>query len=325
MKPTFHHKLLGGPFEDPCLYVRLLWEKRALMFDLGTITKLNAGEILKITDIFVTHTHIDHFIGFDTVLRALLRRERPLNVYGPSNIIECVEGKLKGYSWNLIKEYPLRIEVFGITHDTIEHASFYAENCFSKKQRESKPFSGIALKDLSFKVKAVCLKHDIDCLGFSMEEDFHINIDKVRLLALGLPVGAWLSDLKKAIRQASPDNKEFVINGKSYSLGDIKNLTIINKGQKVSYIVDASPSEDNIKKIIELALGSDTLYSEAYFLDSDRQRAVERNHLTARLAGYIAKEAGVKNLTVMHFSPKYIRTPDAPIEEAIGEWRSGMK
>ncbi|MBI4822865.1 MAG: ribonuclease Z [Nitrospirae bacterium] len=322
MKPTFHHRLLNGPFEDPCLYIRLLWEKRALMFDLGDLRKLNTGELLKITDIFVTHTHIDHFIGFDTVLRALLRSEKPLSVFGPSNIIECVEGKLKGYSWNLIKEYPLRLEVFGINNDTIEHASFYAEDCFAKKQRESKQFSGIALEDISFKVKAVCLKHDIDCMGFSMEEDFHINIDKARLIDMGLPVGPWLSDLKKAIRQASPEDREFIVNGKSYSLGELKNLTIINKGQKVSYIVDASPSEENIKKIIELVKGSDTLYSEAYFLDSDKQRAVERNHLTSKLAGYIAKKAGVKNLTVMHFSPKYIHTPDAPVQEAINEWRA---
>ena len=104
MKPTFHHRLVNNFFEDPCVYVRVLREKRAFLFDLGDISRLSPSDIQKISDVFVTHTHIDHFIGFDILLRALLRRESPLRIFGPANIIGCVEGKLKGYTWNLIKE-----------------------------------------------------------------------------------------------------------------------------------------------------------------------------------------------------------------------------
>ena len=70
----------------------------------------------------------------------------------------------------------------------------------------------------------------------------------------------------------------------------------------------------NIKKIIDFVKDSDTLYCEAYFLEKDRERAVERHHLTAKTAGRIAREAGVKNLVVMHFSPKYREFPDEPEE-----------
>ncbi|HDH01742.1 MAG TPA: ribonuclease Z, partial [Nitrospirae bacterium] len=73
MKPTFHHRTVNGPFEDPVVYLRLLREKRALLFDAGDIGRLSAGEIHKITDVFVTHTHIDHFIGFDRLLRVILK------------------------------------------------------------------------------------------------------------------------------------------------------------------------------------------------------------------------------------------------------------
>ena len=36
-------------FEDPGLFIPLLFEKRALMFDLGDIHKLSHGDILKVT------------------------------------------------------------------------------------------------------------------------------------------------------------------------------------------------------------------------------------------------------------------------------------
>lgn len=320
MKPTFHHMLVNGPFEDPCLYIRVTRERRAFLFDLGYINRLRPGDLQKITDVFVTHTHIDHFIGFDTLLRALLRRKTPLRVYGPENIIDCIEGKLKGYTWNLIKEYPLRIEVSGIREDSTRHSSFYAENCFVRIDSDESPFDGTVLREPYFEVKAVSLAHQIPCLGFSLKEDFHINIDKAALGRIGLPVGPWLSDFKKALRGNAPEETEFKISDRRFKLGDLRDIAKITEGQKVTYIVDTSLNDENVKRVIELARDSDTLYCEAYFLDEDRERAVERHHLTARTAGRIAREAGVKNLIVMHFSPKYRDCPDAPEKEALSHY-----
>src|SRR5512139_3848720 len=105
MKPVFHAKLLNDYFSDPCLFVRMLREKRAVLFDLGTIDSLKPADLYKITDVFVSHTHMDHFIGFDTLLRGILRRNIPLNIYGPPALLPCIHGKLKGYTWNLIEDY----------------------------------------------------------------------------------------------------------------------------------------------------------------------------------------------------------------------------
>jgi ribonuclease Z len=323
MKPTFHHRPVNGPFEDPCIYARFLWERRAVLFDVGTISRLNPGDILKVTDIFVTHTHIDHFIGFDTVLRTLLRRDEPLRVFGPSNIIDCIEGKLRGYTWNLIREYPLKLDVLGIDGNTLRRAGFYAQNSFERVDMGSIPFSGTALKEAAFKVDAVTLRHDIPCMGFSLEENFHINIDKAALSARGLPVGPWLSEFKRAIRDEAHEDMEFAISGKTYRLGELRGIARITRGQKISYIMDASPEEDNLRKIGDLVRDSDTLYCEAYFLEADRDRAVERNHLTARLAGEIARLGKVKNLVVMHFSPKYRTDPAAIEREAMEEFQRG--
>jgi len=65
MTNLFQHRLLNQPFGDPALYVRLAGEKKALLIDLGDVSCLEPGKLLKVEDVFVSHTHIDHFIGFD--------------------------------------------------------------------------------------------------------------------------------------------------------------------------------------------------------------------------------------------------------------------
>jgi len=321
MKPTFIHRMINGPFEDPCLFIRIIREKRALLFDIGSIDRLKSGDLQKITDVFVTHTHIDHFIGFDTLLRALLRRERPLRIYGPSNITECIEGKLKGYTWNLIKEYPLKIEVFCIKDDKMITSGFYAKNCFEKREGSVYNFDGLILKEPLFRVRAIQLDHQIPCLAFSLEEDFHININKASLTERGLPVGPWLSELKKAIREHKSGDTEFIVDDRRYQLEELRDIAKITKGQKVSYVTDVSLSDENVKRIIELVRVSDTLYCEAYFLEKDRDRALERFHLTAKTAGRIAREAKVGNFIAMHFSPKYRSQSETPENEAIREFK----
>lgn len=323
MKPTFIHRLINSPFEDPTLFARIIRERRAFLFDIGSIDGLKPRDLQKITDVFVTHTHIDHFIGFDTLLRALLRRETPLRVYGPSNITECIEGKLRGYTWNLIKEYPLKIEVFSINGPKVIASSFHAENCFNRIDNSISDFDGTILKEPLLKVRAIQLDHQIPCLAFSLEEEFHININKATLKEMGLPVGPWLSELKKAIRESSKfKGQRFKVNNKTFTLDELMRIVTITKGQKVSYVTDVSINEENIKKIIEFVRDSDTFYCEAYFLEKDRDRALERFHLTAKTAGMIAKEAGVKNLIAMHFSPKYRDHIDTPEDEAMREFTS---
>jgi len=75
-----------------------------------------------------------------------------------------------------------------------------------------------------------------------------------------------------------------------------------------------------MRKLINFIKGSDIFFCEAYFLDKDRKRAIERFHLTAKATGTIAKKAGVNKLELMHFSPKYRDCPDKVIEEAMREF-----
>lgn len=105
MRPTFHPRLVNGPYGDPALLVRLLGTGRNLLFDLGDLHPLPARPILRATHAFVTHAHVDHFCGFDTVVRYALGRARTVRIVGPPGIGDRVEGKLRGYTWNLVGSY----------------------------------------------------------------------------------------------------------------------------------------------------------------------------------------------------------------------------
>ncbi len=320
MKETFFCRLLNDHFSDPTLFIRFKREKKAFLFDSGDISSLSMKDFQKITHVFITHMHIDHFIGFDYLLRCLLNRERPLYVYGPAGIIKAIEGKLKGYTWNLIRGYPLMIEVYEIRKKTRIHCSFYASEGFRKINRKKERRGKNIFSDIGIFVEADIFNHSIPVLGFTLKEDFHINIDKSLLLKKGLPVGPWLTELKSAMR-INDNKKKMNINGKVYSIDELRDLALITMGQQITYITDISPEEKNIKRAIELSRGSDTLYIEAFFLNRDKDRAIGRNHLTAKLAGVIAREAGVNNLELIHISPKYISSPELVIEEAAGEFR----
>jgi ribonuclease Z len=178
-----------------------------------------------------------------------------------------------------------------------------------------------------------------------MEEDFHININKAVLADMGLPVGPWLSDFKRTIREQKsrsaeeqkcsraevqqssraeeqkPEEKIFEVNNKIFTLQELMRIATITRGQKIAYVMDIAPTDRNVERLIQFVKGSDTLFCEAYFLERDRNRAEERHHLTAALAGRIAKEAGVGNLIVMHFSAKYMDCVEEIYQEALKEFR----
>ena len=106
------------------------------------------------------------------------------------------------------------------------------------------------------------------------------------------------------------------------SLGELKKEVVaITPGQKIVYVADCSYSPDNVDRIVKLAGGADIFFCEAAFLDRDRDKARAKNHLTARQAGTIAREAGVKQLHIFHFSPRYEESPEHLEKEAQEAFR----
>jgi ribonuclease Z len=329
MRPSFLPRLINDPFSDPGLYIPFLYEKRALLFDFGQLHPLSTRDLLKITHVFVTHTHMDHFIGFDTLLRVFLGREKELHIFGPPGFFAHVEGKLAGYAWNLVNEYEtnftLRVtEVY--PEETLTRIYVCKDRFEPQRQQIRGPFAGILWKEPSFHVEGAILDHRIPCLGLSLVENFYVNIIKEGLKGLDLPVGPWLNRFKKALYEERDPSDEFhvtwekggiVIEERKFILGELANkIAAISPGRKITYITDIIGSPENYEKVINLANKADYLFIEAAFLDRDKDIARRKYHLTAREAGELARMSDVKHYTLFHFSPRYIDMAEEIEKEA---------
>lgn len=333
MNPSFSSFLVNDVFGDPGVYVDIRWSKRALLFDLGHNDGLGATRLLRASHIFISHTHMDHFIGFDTVLRVALGRGKTVRLFGPPGLINNVQGKLQGYTWNLVDGYPLTLDVQEFHPQEIRQTLFRATDGFRPNEQPSHPLTQdpttgqfTVLTDPMFTVNAVALNHRIPSFAYSLEEQFHINVNKQKLHEANLPVGSWIKDVKQYIWQRQPDEFRFMATlypehhreERELILGEIKErFCTISRGQKIVYVVDARFDEDNEAKIIALAHDADVLYCESPYLDVDAEKSRDRYHLTARQAGLMARKAQVRDLVVFHFSPRYTGQGEALEREAM--------
>jgi ribonuclease Z len=325
MRPRFHPRLINGPFEDPGLYIPFLFENRAIIFDLGDTLPLRARELLKISHAFITHTHVDHFIGFDRVLRISLGRDKNLHLYGPPGFFKNVEGKLAAYSWNLIKNYPycLGLHLTEVHREYLLTREYLCQNEFIPARKAArKPFKDVIYEEPAFKISVAVLDHSIPCLGLAIKERFHVNINKDRLASLGLQTGPWLTEFKKALYEGRNSESEFEVksgNGEiqRFRLNELANqVALVTPGQKIVYIADVAYNPKNQDKIISLAKDADHLFIEAGFLEVHQNIAAEKHHLTARQAGTLAARAGAKQFTIFHFSPRYVGQENLLYQEA---------
>jgi ribonuclease Z len=328
MRPSFHPRLINDPFSDPGLFVPFLYQKRALMFDLGDLHNLSARDLLKVTHVFVTHTHMDHFIGFDSLLRIFLGREKEPHIFGPPDFLAQVEGKLAGYTWNLVDDYDyeLRLRVTEVHSNRTLTRLYVCHDRFQPASDEQeKPFSGILWQEPTFRVETALLDHQTPCLGFSLREHFYVNISNEALRDLGLSAGPWLNRFKTALYEKWDSSDEFVVRWeedgrereRGFVLGDLaQKIARISPGQKITYITDIIGSIENRDKVLRLAENADQLFIEATFLDREKEIARRKYHLTAREAGAMARRAGVKQITLFHFSPRYSHHADELEREA---------
>ncbi|MGW8320760.1 MAG: ribonuclease Z [Thermodesulfobacteriota bacterium] len=336
MKPVLHPHLVNGAVGDPVLYVDFLYDRRALLMDLGDIHTLSPGRVLRVSDIFVSHTHMDHFIGFDHLLRILLGRDHTLRLYGPPGVIDRVEHKLAAYTWNLVENYDTDFTLLVTEMLSPSQAHRARFRCKARFRREAEPPPGLAdgvlLDEETFCVRAVELEHRVPCLAFALEEKIHINIWKNRLDDLGLPTGPWLRELKSAVLRGVPDDTPFEIqwcdqkkeHHRVVPLGQLKAAVLRTvPGQKIAYVTDAIDEPENARRIVDLARDADLLFIETFFLEADIERARRTFHLTARQAGRLGREAGVKGLVPMHFSARYEDHGKALRREALNAFYDG--
>ena len=349
MRPLLHPTLVNGRSGDPALYIETLFERRAILFDLGDISALSPRKIQRLDHIFVSHAHIDHFFGFDHLLRVLVGRDKTINLCGPAGFISHVQHKLHAYRWNLAHRYPcdLVLDVTEIDcapeHVPQKQAPALRTNACPKDELERDDHSkknhlaliahrarfrlktafateelgkglleaGLVHRESTFQVSTTVLDHRTPSLGFALEEATHLNVWKNRLAEMGLPVGAWLRELKRAVIESRPDDEPIRIPSSPVRgeqvlpLGHLREAITITPGQKIAYVTDVADTTANREAIIALVQNADLLFIEAAFAASDATLASERAHLTTTAAGEIARAARVRRVEPFHFSPRY--------------------
>ena len=322
MTPTFHPRLVNGRFGDPALFVEMLHRREALLFDLGDLSALSARDLLRVSHVFVSHMHMDHFIGFDALLRLSVGRDKQVRIAGPEGLCERVHHKLQGYEWDLAHRYEadLVFEAVEIGEAGVQRsARFRFKERFAWEDRVER--GSRAAEGDGFEVAAEVLEHHGPCLGFALTEPAHANVWKNRLEERGLAPGAWLQDLKAAVLGGAGDEQRIDLpGGGSAPLGELRDVVTVSPGQKIAYVTDVADTKRNREAIARLAAGADTLFIEARFSADAQEQARERAHLTTTAAGEIGRAAAVRRLEPFHFSPRYEGEEERMVAEVMASF-----
>lgn len=220
---------------------------------------------MKVSKIFVTHFHGDHYLGLFGLVQSMsfFGRDQPLDIYGPPGM-ERISGILES-----IGDFRSGFSIVG--HDLQ---------------------SGDRVKCDGYQVSGMAVQHLVPTLGYVMQEDERpgsFNLDKAK--AMGIPEGRLYKDLQmgRTIRWEGKEVRPEEILGPP------------RRGRKIVYLGDVLPSD----QAMSLSRGANLLICEATFCEDLSDRAVETGHSTVRGACQMARDAGVRRLLLTHFSPRY--------------------
>jgi ribonuclease Z len=243
-----------------------------LLLDCGEGTQMQLRKsgvrIQKISHIFISHLHGDHYFGLIGLLNTLhlFGRAHELHLHGIRPLKELIDLQLSLGGTTL--SYPL------IFH------SFQTE----------KP--ELIFTDHNFSVSTIPLNHRVPTCGFLItEKPEKRKIRKDFLKSARVPVEYF----------------ERIKNGEDYidDKGIIHSNQLITSDpppvKSYAYCTDTAYHEP----IIPIIKDCDLLYHEATFMEDKAADALAKFHSTARLAATIALKANVKKLIIGHFSARY--------------------
>ena len=308
--------LVNGVFGDPLLHVRLRHHRRSLIFDLGEGSRLPARVAHQVTDVFVSHAHIDHIGGFLWLLRSRIGDFAPCRIFGPPGMCSHIVGLISGICWDRIGENGPRFEIAELHESRLLRFAVQAGRSEIEKIGEQSIAQDVVLEEPLFRVRAIIVDHGTPVLAFAVEQSRQLNIRKDRLLARALPVGPWLSELKRLILADELEVHIELPDGQTERVATLAaDLVLITPGPKLVYATDLVASAENRERLMALARGAHTFFCEAGFVESDANQAARTGHLTARACGEIAEAAGVEHLIPFHFSRRYEDNPRRVYEE----------
>lgn len=247
-------------------------KNRLFLIDCGEGTQVqlrkNKIKFSKISHVFISHLHGDHFFGLIGLIATftLLGRTTDLHIYGPKGIKEIIKLQLKlTNSWT---NYNLHF------HELVAKEST------------------VIYEDDKVLVRTIPLKHRIYTNGFLFEEKLEsrkLNIQAVQSY-----------EIDKCYYQNIKNGKDITLDD-----GRVINNALLTLDpplpMRYAFCSDTVYNE----AIIPLLDNVDVLYHESTFLDSEEALAAKTMHSTAKEAATIALKANVKQLILGHYSTRY--------------------
>lgn len=303
--------LVNGVFGDPLLHLRLLHQRRSLLFDLGEAGRLPARIAHQITDIFISHAHIDHIGGFLWLLRSRMGEFLPCRLYGPPALADHIAGLLEGILWDRIGDRGPQFEIAELHDDYLKRCQLQAGRRERVPLDELPVYEGIMLDEPAFRVRVAVLDHGTPVLAFAFEPSLQIHIRKERLVNRRLEPGPWLTELKQHIAAGQREAPVRLPDGNVERVGPLADdLALLAPGKRLVYATDLADTSANRERLGKLAHRAHTLFCEAAFAETEVEQSVRTGHLTARACGEIAAAAGVERLIPFHFSRRYEDEPE---------------
>jgi len=317
---TIEPHFCSGLLDDPLLLVRVRPTGRSLLFDCGQLHHLAKRTLRSIDAVFVSHAHMDHFMGLDHLVRHTHVSPRPLDLFGPPGIAARVAHKLAGYDWNLAEDWWRTIYVHEVHKDWTEHYQFAGARGFRGESFGSEPRKGTEIYTNAYSTVAAQLcDHGVPVLVFRFTEREIFSIDPAVLTVEGLHPGPWLRELKDRWKNGrfgtQPIEVMIATDGgiQAATVADdaalYRRLQADRPAASIGYVTDVGFTDDNRRLLQEFMTGVSLLCCECTFLAADEAKARISHHLCSSDVNRLAAELRPKALLPMHLSKAYIGRP----------------
>lgn len=317
---TFQPALFSGLLDDPIMVVKIRQENRSFLVDCGQLNHIAKRVVKGVDTVFVSHAHMDHFIGIDTFTRNVLVSNRQITLYGPPKIAEKLAFRLKGYDWNLVEDYFCRYRVLEVYPDRIEQFILAGADQFKLEKVDEAPRTDkIIYEDAYFCVAADLCDHKIPVLAYRFTEKPVFQIEEEKIRKLGYLKGDWISQLKNWFHNGTPSSVS--IPGPGRKEVELKceklyqGIQADDQKMSIGYVTDIGFTSENREKIIELLCGVTLLISECTFLRDDKEKARESFHLCTEDLNDLIAEIKPQFLIPLHLSKTYLGRSHLLFEE----------
>ncbi|SIO61786.1 ribonuclease Z [Singulisphaera sp. GP187] len=311
-------RLLNGSTGDPGLYIDHPGRDDAILFDAGENATLGMERLADLEAVFITHHHVDHFIGFDRIVRANLDRDKTLQVYGPEGTIAKVYGKIKSYEYPFFPFQKIVIDVHEVHATQLRTARLECTRRFPRPKVQEVDWNPPVIYETDdLKVEAAHVDHTVPCLAFAWVEKPGIAPDPSRLKGRSPSRSPWINEALGRLRAGAPLETPVVVDGQARLLGELRDQYFMEtEGSRIAYVTDTAWSESVRPALLRLAGGANRLYCDSFYAQEQIQQADKHHHMTATQAAEFALAANVEELILIHFSTRYAGRFDALVDEA---------